>query len=547
MINSIPKIDLNSDNTFGKVSQRTNPSDYWLEEKKSQPQSEFGQIKDSIKILSPDEARKTKNQKIIGISIASATLLTAGTLLLLLKGGPKGLSQNFRKLRNHLDTKINMAKLNGEGFVSKTNKIYVVTRKQLDRFLQKGDAVNNFTTIKDTIFERIMGCNKYTRKLHGSITKFFEKLGRQSVVNSYHNSRNSLSYAINLANDSIPNMSQNSSVLKRINELNTEIQTLSDKNFGKRALRSRYYLFRKATEEMKTAFEKLKDFWTTDVFKEFMADSKIVKQRESIAKGVNANRKELSYSLAHMNRDSEGIIMKMVEVVDIKDTDKITALRNLRTEIKQFAKNSENLSDVGLKNKILADMDKFSQDVIKSLSEKTIDEKSATQLLTEMGNLKNLFGNYKRGKLEELLDIYRQTLSPKEFKQVEKAYRDWIKSLDKSIKIETEDFVNKLRDLTMGSAPTDILSLLGGLGVLGYNLGKADDNNQRVSISLKYGIPALSLIGVSLYCNAKLFAGTKGLMVGTLASAILNRIGSFADDSLKNYQAKKVENPPKTV
>ena len=87
--------------------------------------------------------------------------------------------------------------------------------------------------------------------------------------------------------------------------------------------------------------------------------------------------------------------------------------------------------------------------------------------------------------------------------------------------------------------------------MLSYHLGKSEDNEQRTSIALKYGIPALSLIGVSLYCNAKLYAGTKGLLIGTLASAILNRIGTTADNLLKEYRHKKEavenENHPKTV
>ena len=35
--------------------------------------------------------------------------------------------------------------------------------------------------------------------------------------------------------------------------------------------------------------------------------------------------------------------------------------------------------------------------------------------------------------------------------------------MDKSINLETEEFVNKLRDLKMGSAPTDILTILTGV------------------------------------------------------------------------------------
>ncbi len=166
--------------------------------------------------------------------------------------------------------------------------------------------------------------------------------------------------------------------------------------------------------------------------------------------------------------------------------------------------------------------------------------------------MRNGFGAFEQGKTEKILNIYKHILPPNEYKTLEKAYKAQIKSLDKSITIETEDFVSKLRDLSLGSAPTDILSLLGGLGVLSYHLGKSEDNEQRTSIALKYGIPALSLIGVSLYCNAKLYAGTKGLLIGTLASAILNRIGTTADNLLKEYRHNKKEaveneNHPKIV
>ena len=57
-----------------------------------------------------------------------------------------------------------------------------------------------------------------------------------------------------------------------------------------------------------------------------------------------------------------------------------------------------------------------------------------------------------------------------------------VKNLDKSIKIETDDFISKVRDLALGSAPTDVLTILGGLGTLGYYLGKSKDSDERVSI-----------------------------------------------------------------
>ena len=132
---------------------------------------------------------------------------------------------------------------------------------------------------------------------------------------------------------------------------------------------------------------------------------------------------------------------------------------------------------------------------------------------------------------------------PKEdYDKVSKTLKSGVKSLDRSIRLETEEFVSKLRDLTLGSAPTDILTMLGAVGLLSYQIGKSDTNDERLSITLKYGIPALlGQVGVTLYCNAKLFAGTKSLMMGTLSGLLLNRVGEFADNKVKQYKQKKLQ------
>ena len=174
-----------------------------------------------------------------------------------------------------------------------------------------------------------------------------------------------------------------------------------------------------------------------------------------------------------------------------------------------------------------------------AIKSKTMDEKVATELLNSAEDLTTMLSNFKQGKIEDILNIYKKLLSPGEYEVVEKSYNNAVKALDKSINIETEEFISKVRDLALGGAPTDILTILGSLATLGYNLGKSNSNEERTSISLKYGIPAIAGIGVSLYCNAKLFAGTKSLLIGSISTIIVNKIGSWADDMLKKYRESK--------
>jgi len=80
---------------FKDITTRTNPSDYWLNKKlpENQGQQTLGasqtpdQFIKNIKIITPEEARKTNNIKIIGLSIAGATVATAAAVFAIVRGG----------------------------------------------------------------------------------------------------------------------------------------------------------------------------------------------------------------------------------------------------------------------------------------------------------------------------------------------------------------------------------------------------------------------------------------------------------------------------
>lgn len=560
MINSIPTID-NKKNSFGDITTRQRPNDYWLMSNSSTKDinSEKNKEKYKIKIITPEQARKSNNFKVLGLSIAGATVLTAATVFFLLKGGPKGLSKNFRKFRDYLDRKVQKSKLNNMGNTG-LNKAYTYMIKKLDVAQQKFEAINNFTTLKDVAFKILMYTTAFGTKVHDGITRIFERIGRQAVINSYKKTVGKMS-EIGLIN---ANINKNILVkdtyemveingirltkaqwLSEINRMNDQLLQKYELHFGGQALTGRYLKIKKVVENLKIHFESLKAFWSKDIINNFMAETAIAKEKSSIQKSVKAYRRELSYSIADLVKDSDDKIINMSRSISYKDIDKINMLRTLRQDLKNLAKTSgTNMSEKNLavlKAKILADMNNFRTSVSASLKNKTIDEKIGKELLNSIDEIDAALVNFKQGKVEDILEIYKNLLSPEEYAIVENTYKNSVKALDKSINIETEEFISKIRDLTLGGAPTDILTILGALATLGYNLGKSDDNDQRISISLKYGIPAIAGIGVSLYCNAKLYAGTKSLIVGSISSIVLNKIGIWADNLLQKYRQREKE------
>ena len=77
--------------------------------------------------------------------------------------------------------------------------------------------------------------------------------------------------------------------------------------------------------------------------------------------------------------------------------------------------------------------------------------------------------------------------------------------------------------------------------MIGVGLARAKDNDERVSVTLKAGIPVIGAVATSLYCTARLVSGGKAMGVGLLSGYILNKIGEETDKLRKKLTAKNTE------
>lgn len=539
MINSVSSYETKS-NPFGVVSSHNSDADFWLKEK--EVKSDEFTIND---VLTPEKARKTHNIKAIGISIALSTVAVAGTALLLLKGGPKGLGKTIEKLRAHYLEKLQKAKLD-----DKTAKHSEFILGKLNYLRQKGEAINNFTTMKDYAFKRFMyALGKPTRDLHAGITKWFEKLGLRTVERSYGETASRLLQTEDLNYKLITKIkSGNPKELITINgktftrdewaeKLLTYTKDIEDSytfHFGETRRNERLKKMRENAQELEKSFNQKGDLWflSKDTFKNFVAEQSMHPDKMHIQTPIKNVKKCISYTKEDLLQESNEKITKISSVINFGEKDTLEAMSTLKKDLKSFTTGG----DV-TKEQLIQDID----NMLKEFSKATKPaDKERLSVLGEFQDLKLSVIDYTHGEVEEVLDIYKALVDEKDFKMIKNSYNKVIKSLNKSINLETEEFVNKLRDLTMGSAPTDILTNLLGIGTLLYYLGKSDDNQQRMGIALKYGFPALTLIGVGLYGNAKLFAGSKSLLFGLGSSYIINRIGTAANEILmRHFENKK--------
>ena len=148
-------------------------------------------------------------------------------------------------------------------------------------------------------------------------------------------------------------------------------------------------------------------------------------------------------------------------------------------------------------------------------------------------------GKSQKGTYNEILEIITPHVKENEKAVLEELLSNASKRLKSANKTECTEYFNKKRDLMLGSAPTDILTALFGLGASGIAIGKADTKEDRISRGLTVAFPAVAGLGVSMGMAAMLYSGIKGMLIGSVSSGLLSLTGSEID---KKFIHKSNEN-----
>lgn len=378
--------------------------------------------------LNEKEEKKHNN----GASIAIGAMLVGFGIMALTKGAlPKKASKYLTKLKVNLENKVEKN--------SVLSGFYKKSIETIDSFLEKSQSINNITSLKDVIFQKLMFGTAITKDIHIGITNFFRNISRKTVNSSYAKTNKNftelLEYMYSL-NQKISG--KNASDIDSIDKKIAKINELYNSGFDSAARTKRLAEIDDATKDLfdymwNASYSDIKNFRSKDMYQTFIAEAKMHPFKEGMAKNVLQKKSDLYSSI------------------------------------------------------------------------------------------------------EQVISEYKKVLPENEYKRLEAKVSVMKKSLEKSIKNETVNYIDKARDLKLGSAPTDILSILGSVGAVGWYLNKSDNKDEKISASLKYGIPAIGAIATSLICTAKLIAGTKSMAIGLVSGWLMSKIGSQVDYLRKQY------------
>lgn len=386
------------------------------------------------------EEEQKKKSHALGITLAATALIAGFGTLALMKGVvPKSLMKHLDKWKVKLEAKIQAG--------SRFKNLYSKALDIVNGLKEKSGSINNFTSLKDVLFTRLMcgkdGNRPITAKIHKGITKLFNKISRNTVNSSYAKTQKSFA------------------------SLNEHLSQINDK-----------------------------------ILKENPANKDIVSKIETNISGV-ISEYEKGFGINARNKRLQNIQKALNELFE------------------QFWGNSFGNIKENFKSKKM----------YQSFIAEELLKPAKTELLKTTGKNRQAVID----KIETVLNDYKTVLSEKDYAKLQKHIKSTVKSLDGSIETETGKYFDKARDMKLGSAPTDVLSIATGLGAVGWYAAKSKNKDERISSVLKYGIPAIGTIATSLYCSARLIAGGKALGFALLSGLAINKAGEALDNLRKKY------------
>lgn len=504
---------------------------------------------------------------------SAAAIATVGTVVLLFtlsRGFQKNVNRFLDKIKEYLETRVARTSINDS---KKQKSFYEFFIRRINSFMHKLESVNNITSLKDILFMKLMFETKPTKKIHEAITKYFEKVSEQTVLKSYEKTEKQFNkmnrifdeldeYIMkNLAKDTVDcevreENEEGAIIIKKVQrkkeDLLTEAKGLREMSnmaidafLHKSAIKTRYDHINNATSSLYSTFwdASFKDFWSKnnkfkrkEMWQTFIAAEQIKLNKTEMADCSSTVKNAVSYSKVDQIINVNEYIKALDILVPPKDIEGIEIINKL----KWFVKNPEIFDNN--KDLFLKELNKLKEHKFPQNPNNKINEQLEQYKLDNIEHIDKQINDNKSGMFQEMLEYYYK-IAPYELEKSGAllSLKKAVKSFDKSVNLEGNEFFDKVRDLRLGSAPTDILTIILSFITLSLGLGHAKDKDKRISIMLKSGIPVAGGIATAMYSAAKLVSGGKSIALGILSGIILNQLGIVADNMRKNVEEKHTD------
>ena len=544
-INQVSQNSINAKNPFAEFGSK--PNGYFLVTPQNQPD-----------MFTP-KTQKEKKKMSFGAKIALSALSAGATVLLLMKGLPKGAYKKLDQLSEKLQTKFLNEKAKGN--LNKLSEFYSFSLNKLSSFLGKSKAINNFVSIKDITFEKIMSKNKYTQKIHRKITEVYESIGRRTVNKTFDKTKTNIFALFQKFEDADDILlSKRANEVLEINGVKKTVQEWIDEdiellkksisrtwntNFGKSRREARFKQIQSAVKNLSDeVWEETGGHWrnTTkrELYETFIAEEKLADKKTALIKAAKQARSQITRDVNDNYKDVTNILDNITTSINLKDAKSraiIQEIRNILSDYKKLSGISEIEQRPIINQKIIQKVNDLLEQVNSTKATFKYNSKVLNRINSNTKDITQIVNSDKKGDMQEILTIYKHIFGKdsQEYLQLKSAVRATSDKIDSAILMETDQFFDMMRDLKLGSAPTDILTILAAIGGIGIGLSKSENKDEKYSVLLQAGIPAIGAIATSLYFSASLVSGGKSMLYGALSGLLISKAGQKLDESRKKY------------
>ncbi len=498
---------------------------------------------------------QNKEQRILtAVIVGGSAVVLSGLSLVLTKGKiPKFITNKLGDFAKTIDEKIKTKKSkptlsNIEGkYLSLLQKTNNVIKRARGTFF-------NITPLKDSLFKKLTYEKLGLKKPCDAITESFRKISFSTVKTAYKNASKDIDEMSKVFFDTNQKISNGNYGIKgeeakkianRLNQRTSNIQKTFHTSFGEPEIENRSKElvdgFKNLSDEIyDRAYGHMKDFvYDVDMWTSFIPE-RLVKSKKLKFMNTLENKKRIITNSPKDNyRHISDSIDQLEEVINPEHNDSLNLVKRLRELSKNY------INPVG-ENKTIR-----RQEVVKTINEQgeELERILASDIYTptQRKTAKEIFqtitdnlNNDKKGEVEEILTVYRELLPREEYEKIKKVVQKSNKSLNKAVRREGFEYVDKVRDLSIGSALTDVaIGMALPIFSTGIAVSAADTKEKKRSVILKYGIPLLTGMATATTCTIRLISGGNALILGGLVSILSNEICERIDNHLLSKSSKK--------
>lgn len=335
--------------------------------------------------------------------------------------------------------------------------------------------------------------------------------------------------------------------LDEIETLKTTIRRTWNANYGARTREERYSKIKNGmtnlTDEVWEATAgNLNNLSKKEMYESFIAEDKLSAKKLKLMTDTLSSRYVITRDIDDIYKSTVDVVDSMTSFIKTRDKSSRDIIKNLRLKLEDWKKLSgkEEMSKrTSLHEEINTLLKQLSSSIKDNKRTYGYNPETVKLLEANINEIGNIMGESGKGALQEIYTIYKKLLPKEDYVKLKHSTSRNIKYLDDAISKETNSFFDMMRDLTLGSAPTDILSILGAIGAIGIGLSKAENKDQQNTVLLKAGIPAVGAIATSLYFSASLVSGGRAMMYGAISGLAISKLGSMLDNYRKKHFPSK--------